>query len=123
MAVVFAAAQPTAPATVPQLDSDARKSALILAGITLVEGAWCTVNVLMDPLRRSGHDVALQIACSAIAFGAVHGVWGFVRGSVAAGVGAAILKARNPRVHGLILCVSPPTQEIVPVFYFGGGEA
>ena len=44
----------------------------------------------MDGLQHAGYAALLQVLASGLAFGLVHGVWGFFRGSIAAGIGATI---------------------------------
>jgi uncharacterized protein len=45
---------------------------------------------LMDWAMHSGHSILVQIAVSALAFGAVHAVWGLLSGSIGGAIGATI---------------------------------
>lgn len=45
-------------------------------------------KMLMDGLWHAQYGPAVQVLASALAFGAVHGVWGAIRGSIRAAVGA-----------------------------------
>ena len=47
-------------------------------------------KVLMDAAAQRGAGLVLQVLLSAVAFGAVHGIWGAFKGSVAAAVGATL---------------------------------
>lgn len=47
-------------------------------------------SLLMDSLEKRGANILLQIAVSAVAFGLMHAVWFFIRGSWRAGVGACL---------------------------------
>lgn len=47
-------------------------------------------KVLMDWAMHSGHSIVVQIAVSALAFGAVHAVWGLLSGSIGGAIGATL---------------------------------
>jgi membrane protease YdiL (CAAX protease family) len=68
-------------------------SRLKFLGLALACGAsLCEESIfrkwLMDSLQSHGSSVAMQIAASAVAFGALHGIWAFLGRNVWAGVGA-----------------------------------
>jgi len=44
----------------------------------------------MEALARNGSNVTTQVAASALSFGAVHAVWGLMKGSLRASLGAMI---------------------------------
>ncbi|MEO7082909.1 MAG: CPBP family intramembrane glutamic endopeptidase [Gemmatimonadaceae bacterium] len=72
-----------------------RPSWLKLLGIIVaVTAAFCEESifrrVLMNSVGAAGYGPAVQIAASALAFGAIHGVWGAFRGSVTAAAGATV---------------------------------
>jgi uncharacterized protein len=45
---------------------------------------------LMDALQRGGHGIAIQLPASALSFGAAHAIWGLMRGSLGAALGAML---------------------------------
>jgi hypothetical protein len=73
----------------------ARPSLLkLLALLVAVAAGLCEEGVFrklfMDALAQRGSDLALQLIASAVAFGAVHAVWGLLRGSLRTALGAMI---------------------------------
>lgn len=58
-------------------------------------------KALMDHLAVEHYGVAIQVAASAFAFGALHGVWGLFRGSIVAAIGATVATG----VLGLALAI------------------
>jgi membrane protease YdiL (CAAX protease family) len=61
---------------------------------------------LMDSLAGHGYNVTLQIAVSALAFGAVHGVWGLFRGSLGTAVGATVVTGALGLAFALVYVAS-----------------
>lgn len=66
----------------------------VLAVLVAVASGFCEEMIfrkwLMDLLQHKGYGPILQVAGSALAFGLVHAVWGLMRGSLRAGLGAMI---------------------------------
>jgi membrane protease YdiL (CAAX protease family) len=66
----------------------------LLALLVAVASGLCEEMIfrkwLMDLLQHKGYGPILQVAGSALAFGLVHGVWGLMRGSLRAALGAMI---------------------------------
>jgi membrane protease YdiL (CAAX protease family) len=66
----------------------------VLAVLVAVASGFCEEMIfrkwLMDLLQHKGYGPALQVAGSALAFGFAHAVWGFMRGSLRAALGAMI---------------------------------
>ena len=70
-------------------------SLLKLLGLAVaVSAGFCEEAIfrklLMDGMQHAGYAALLQVLASGLAFGLVHGVWGFFRGSLAAGIGATL---------------------------------
>ena len=47
----------------------------------------------MDAAAQRGSALAFQVLASALAFGAVHGIWGAFKGSITAAIGATVATA------------------------------
>jgi uncharacterized protein len=66
----------------------------LLALLVAVASGFCEEIIfrkwLMDLLQHKGYGTTLQLAGSALAFGLAHAVWGLMRGSLRAAVGAMI---------------------------------
>ena len=66
----------------------------LLALLVAVASGFCEEMIfrkwLMDLLQHKGYGPVLQLAGSAVAFGLVHAVWGLMRGSLRAALGAMI---------------------------------
>lgn len=66
----------------------------VLAVLVAVASGFCEEMIfrkwLMDLLQHKGYGPILQVAGSALAFGLVHAVWGLMRGSLRAALGAMI---------------------------------
>jgi CAAX protease family protein len=66
----------------------------LLALAVAVTAALCEECIFrkwfMDYLQHGGTGVVLQVLASSAVFGLAHGVWGFFRGSLAAGIGATL---------------------------------
>ena len=70
-----------------------RVSRLKLLGLAVACGASLCEEVifrkvLLDSFQSRGISVLVQIAASALAFGLAHGIWGLLRGSFRAAIGA-----------------------------------
>jgi hypothetical protein len=66
---------------------------LLALGVGVVAGIleeWVFRGMLMDWVARRGIGEGSQILLSGLAFGLAHGIWGFFRGSVRAGLGATV---------------------------------
>lgn len=66
---------------------------LLSLGVAFVAGILEEIafrQLLMDSARHHGANAAVQVLLSAIAFGAIHGVWTLFRGSWRAGIGAML---------------------------------
>jgi hypothetical protein len=66
----------------------------VLAVLVAVASGFCEEMIfrkwLMDLLQHKGYGLVLQVAGSALAFGFAHAVWGLMRGSLRAALGAMI---------------------------------
>jgi membrane protease YdiL (CAAX protease family) len=66
----------------------------LLAVAVAVTAGFCEEVIfrkwLMDALQRGGHGIAIQLAASALSFGAAHAIWGLMRGSLGAALGAML---------------------------------
>lgn len=66
----------------------------LLAVLVAVASGFCEEMIfrkwLMDLLQHKGYGPVLQVAGSALAFGVAHAVWGLMRGSLRAALGAMI---------------------------------
>ncbi len=66
----------------------------VLAVLVAVASGFCEEMIfrkwLMDLLQHTGYGPVLQVAGSALAFGVAHVVWGLMRGSLRAALGAMI---------------------------------
>ena len=66
----------------------------VLAVLVAVASGFCEEMIfrkwLMDLLQHKGYGSVLQVAASALAFGFAHAVWGLMRGSLRAALGAMI---------------------------------
>jgi hypothetical protein len=66
----------------------------LLAVLVAVASGFCEEMIfrkwLMDLLQHKGYGPVLQLAGSAVAFGLAHAVWGLMRGSLRAALGAMI---------------------------------
>ena len=66
----------------------------ILALAVAIAAALCEEcifrKLLIDSLQNAGSGVVIQVLASGLLFGVAHGVWGFFRGSLAAGIGATV---------------------------------
>jgi membrane protease YdiL (CAAX protease family) len=66
----------------------------LLAVLVAVASGFCEEMIfrkgLMDLLQHKGYGFVLQLAGSAAAFGLAHAVWGLMRGSLRAALGAMI---------------------------------
>lgn len=66
----------------------------LLAVLVAVASGFCEEMIfrkwLMDILQHKGYGPVLQLAGSAVAFGLAHAVWGLMRGSLRAALGAMI---------------------------------
>jgi hypothetical protein len=66
---------------------------MVAVPMALISGFFEEVffrKFLMDWAMHSGHSILVQIAVSALAFGAVHAVWGVMGGSLRAAFGAML---------------------------------
>jgi hypothetical protein len=69
-------------------------------------------SLLMDSLMKHGANLLLQVAISAIAFGLMHAIWAFFRGSWRAGVGACV--ATGALGLGLAIVYLASSRSIAP---------
>ena len=66
----------------------------LLAVAVAIASGFCEEVIfrkfLMDAMSHHGYNVVLQVAASALLFGAAHAVWGLFRGSLGAAAGAMV---------------------------------
>jgi len=66
----------------------------LIALLVAIASGFCEEIIfrkwLMDLLQHKGYGPLLQLASSALAFGLAHAIWGVIRGSLRAAVGAMI---------------------------------
>jgi membrane protease YdiL (CAAX protease family) len=96
LGVVVAIAFVAIASRLPSVRSNLFRASLlkILALAVAISAGLCEEcifrKLLMDSLQHAGLGVAIQVLASGSLFGLAHGVWGFFRGSLAAGVGASL---------------------------------
>jgi membrane protease YdiL (CAAX protease family) len=82
----------------------------LLALLVAIASGFCEEMIfrkwLMDLLQHKGFGALVQLAASAIAFGFVHAIWGVMRGSLRAAMGAMIATGGLGLALALVYLVS-----------------